>query len=91
VVVLSKTLSGGYLFVYLFSKDQILCNCKVYLQFLYEITTNSIRRRALNPPTMGQISTAGIPISATAHRTKAFHSLFNYLCAQKPVESNLAA
>jgi hypothetical protein len=25
----SKTLSGGYLFVYLFSKDQILCNYKV--------------------------------------------------------------
>jgi len=25
----SKTLSGGYLFVYLFSKDQILYNCKV--------------------------------------------------------------
>jgi hypothetical protein len=29
VVVLSKTLSGGCLFVYLFSKDQILCNYKV--------------------------------------------------------------
>ncbi len=28
-VELSKTLSGGYLFVYPFSKDQILCNCKV--------------------------------------------------------------
>ena len=25
----SKTLSGGYLFVYPYSKDQILCNCKV--------------------------------------------------------------
>jgi hypothetical protein len=29
VVVLSKTISGGYLFVYLFPKDQILCNYKV--------------------------------------------------------------
>jgi len=28
-LVTSKTLSGGYLFVYLFSKDQILCNYKV--------------------------------------------------------------
>ena len=27
----SKTLSGGYLFVYLYFKDQILCNYKVYI------------------------------------------------------------
>jgi len=45
-LVTSKTLSGGYLFVYLFSKDQILCNCKVKPFHLGQAHCPGIRGRS---------------------------------------------